>query len=527
MKSSSLEKEIKKMTDYELASKFEDVAYLQKINGCLHIFNGRFFEKLDEIYLEEEIMYRLESYLKFMNARKVKDIAFIVKRRRRSETAPGEVDGWRGFENGVWNCFENKFSEFRGTPDSAMPLASITFCLNSIRFPENGLPSLEELGISNTYMENDNNGYERCTIPSSEKFPHISTVPVYNQYHQCPITYPIPVPTAPFISTLQRSGDIRDKYPTPTVDTFFLKISAGNQLLVRRIWEMIGYILAPDVNGKVFFLLQGAPNSGKSVLGRFIEGFFPHDRVTSLDIARLGGQFYPEALFDSALNLSMDLPNKKLPLGAVASLKMMTGKDLMTYEPKYKDARPYRGLCKLLFSTNHQIRLHEWDQAFLDRIVCIPFERSVPINDRDPQLSEKLESERQNVAVKALAYYVALRENNYKFSGHFLPKVDGQPSNSAIVEEFVDACCYFDRSDKGRTYTQDLYNAYKSYCESRSYIPVDSMAEFSRILHNQYGSQISNGRWREGDKNMNGYKGIKLWSIQYDDDGNPHRSMTV
>ncbi|WP_294755601.1 DUF5906 domain-containing protein [uncultured Flavonifractor sp.] len=512
-------KKAKKLSDFELADKFEDVSILAKINGALHLFNGYFFEKMDDARLEAEIMHRIESELKTMGARKVKDVAFIIKRRKREEVIPGEVEGWRGFENGVWNCFENRFVPFRGSPDSTLPIAPVTFCLDSISLPLEGVPTLKDIG-----------GAQQITAPWANTGIDVScNMPkILPPNHGSSGAYGNTIPLPPYPSfTMPSPENTNSRYPTPNIDRFFYQISCGDMNLIKRIWEMIGYILAPDINGKVFFLLQGVPNSGKSVLGRFIEGFFPPGRVTSLDISRLGGQFYPEALFDSALNLSMDLPNKRLPLGAVASLKMMTGKDLMTYEPKFKDARPYRGVCKLLFSTNHRLKLHEWDQAFLDRIVCIPFEKSVSTGERDTELSEKLGRERQNVAIKALAYYVALRENKYKFSGNFPPKIDGQPPNSTIINEFVDDCCYFVDFDEGGTHTQDLFEAYQFYCKKRCYIPVDSMAEFSRILHDKYGSKINSSRWREDSRNANGYKGIKLYQITYDDEGNLHRSMVI
>ena len=136
--------------------------------------------------------------------------------------------------------------------------------------------------------------------------------------------------------------------PTPTADYFFSRVTNSDPMLIQRIYEMIGYLLVPDTHAKSFFLLQGVPNSGKSVLGRFIEGFFPKQCVTALDISRLSGQFLPKSLATSRLNLSMDLPDGLLSKKAVAMLKMLTGDDLVTLEVKYKEARPYRGQCKFL-----------------------------------------------------------------------------------------------------------------------------------------------------------------------------------
>ena len=85
-----------------------------------------------------------------------------------------------------------------------------------------------------------------------------------NMQHYPTITYALNVCYYPYGNTLGN---------TPVTDEFFSRIAGNNLMLQNRLWEMLGYILTPDINAKAFFLLQGVPNSGKSVLGRFIEQF--------------------------------------------------------------------------------------------------------------------------------------------------------------------------------------------------------------------------------------------------------------
>lgn len=56
----------------------------------------------------------------------------------------------------------------------------------------------------------------------------------------------------------------------PAFDAFLRNITGGDTILQERICEMIGYILTPDTNAKVLFLLQGCSNSGKSFFGAFL-----------------------------------------------------------------------------------------------------------------------------------------------------------------------------------------------------------------------------------------------------------------
>lgn len=312
--------------------------------------------------------------------------------------------------------------------------------------------------------------------------------------------------------------------PTPEADRFFSRITDNDPVLIQRIYEMIGYIIVPDTSARAFFLLQGVPHSGKSVLGQFIEGYFPKDRVTALDISRLGGQYLPDVMDESCLNLSMDLPRGILSPKSIANLKMLTGNDLMIKEVKYKDATAYRGQCKFLFSTNHPLRMQDVDDAFLERLIVIPFKHSVPKSEEDIFLLKKLNMERPAITKKALSYYWNFVARGRRFSGEgiYKPEVEYQLQANSTITEFVEKCCTLDSSGEEREYTQDLYLEYKSFCHRRGYVPVSSLAGFSQRLKSEFPDLISE-KWRSGARNANGYRGIRLGKgnrrIKYDENG--------
>ena len=275
---------------------------------------------------------------------------------------------------------------------------------------------------------------------------------------------------------------------------------------------MIGYLLTPDTNAKAFFLLQGVPHSGKSILGRFLESYFSPGKITALDISRLGGQFLPDAITSSWLNLSMDLSDKPLTPGSIANIKMITGGDRSTQEAKYKDAQFYRSHCKLLFSTNHKLKLREKDPAFLERIVCIPFKYTIPRQEQDTELLQKLLYEKEAAAMKGFIYYKGLRENKYQFSGtgNILPDIEYQMKPNAIVREFVEERCEFVPYDSGETYTQDLHEAYVAFCNKNGYFPQE-IGGFSQIFSAVCEGKVRKHRWNKGEKdNFRGYKGVIL-----------------
>ena len=304
---------------------------------------------------------------------------------------------------------------------------------------------------------------------------------------------------------------------TPWMDWFVNSISAGNQEIAVRIWQMIGYLLTPDANGKCFFILQGVPNSGKSVLSNFIAALLPDHRVASLNIDQLGKKNATSQLVNKSINISNDLPNKTLSSLAIRNIKLMTGNDDITVEYPNGHLVKYHGNCKFLFSTNHALTLKGTDEGFTERIVCIPFTSSVPAPQRNRMLMQHLLNEKDLIVAKAIAYYRDLRLNNYVFAGTGTDVCDAKirylpteaDDTDANLCQFVDEKCQF--TENARTYTSELYDAYTSFCRLYGYTPIDNIASFSRRLNRCYADNVKKSRWRDDyGINQNGFCGITI-----------------
>ena len=305
---------------------------------------------------------------------------------------------------------------------------------------------------------------------------------------------------------------------TPQMDYFLNSIAQGNQTIVTRIWQMIGYLLAPDLNAKAWFLLQGVPNSGKSVIGNLITSFFPDTKIESLDIDQLGKRTATSLLVNKCVNISMDLPNKALSTLAIRNIKLMTGNDDITVEYGNGKYKKYRSTCKFLFATNHPLTLKGCDSGFEERIVCIPFPKSIERSQRNVNLLNALLMERNEIVAKALAHYRDLRVANYEFAGSNLdicrPIIRYLPTEAEDTDahlcEFVDTCCTLVSVPGSRTYTSILYGAYKDFCKQKNYTPISDSGSFSRRLHKCYGDRLKKEKWRNGKENQNGFSGIVL-----------------
>lgn len=300
----------------------------------------------------------------------------------------------------------------------------------------------------------------------------------------------------------------------PQFSRFLAQVSGGDAVLEQRIWQMVGYALTPDTNAKAFFLLQGVPNSGKSLLGELLTKLLPPDAVTSLNLNDLGRNFGPSALVGKSLCLSMDLPATPWDSKAVGMLKALTGNDLVTADVKYQPRAKFRNSATFLFGTNHAVSLTQSDPAFLQRLVAIPFRYSIPREQQDRGLLEKLLTERDAIVASAMNAYWGLRQSNYVFAGDF--RLNGVVTRSCQTEvplaqavaEFVCTACVLE--ENAESFTSDLYRVFQSRYPGANYSAF--AVQLMNCLDNVFPGKVTKGRSRRpGEANpISALKGIRL-----------------
>lgn len=302
-----------------------------------------------------------------------------------------------------------------------------------------------------------------------------------------------------------------DYQDCPVFERFLEDITKGNQVLIERMWMTIGYICSLSLEAKAFFVMGQAPNSGKSLFGKFLECLFEPQCVSSIEIGEMHKDFSLGPLVGAAINLSLDLPNAKLKANDVSKLKMLTGGDLVTINEKYIPRFKYLNRAKFVYASNHPIELWEEDDAFWERLVFLPFDYSVDISKRDPGLLEILLEEKDAIVSKSLKYARKLIKSNYKFP--CTPEITARINQwrgfeMDTVDMFVQTCCEICSSDEYEI-LQDMYEAYMKYCNTlnRKYVIHDL---FKTYLEKRYGLQHCKKRRNSQENPRSAFKGIRL-----------------
>lgn len=376
----------------------------------------------------------------------------------------------------------------------------------SVRGSSSQLKGVVEAITAEPTIEKDDIGNIRHGLCLQNGILDVSTFTLYEHSPQYNFTWKMPV------------NWLRAQ-PCPVFDGFLNTVTGGDPILTQRFWEAIGYVLVPyDNNAKRFILMIDYGDTGKSVLGELLRSFFEPSSVGSVDIFRMGDRFSLSTLVHKLVNISMDLSDSALNEQAISIIKQITGRDLVQVEEKYITPYAAEIKCKLVFGTNHQLRIGSQDRAFANRILYLPFNYPIPVNQQDRLLLDKLLNERSGILYKALFAYRTLVSNGYVFSGddrynlvHAYQPAEETVSQTDTLEQFTRECCMEDMG--GFVPTDILYQSYLQFCQIHQRGGIDNKqifsAKFNAIIRQMYpAAKLS--KKRINGVPSNGYQGISL-----------------
>ncbi len=314
-----------------------------------------------------------------------------------------------------------------------------------------------------------------------------------------------------YISFFYIKANYKKHAKCPIFDSFVEQVTGGNSVLAERLWKFLGYILMQTNEAKVFFVMGVAPDSGKSVLGRFIESLYDEQYISNVSLNNFGKDFALSTLLGAAINLSLDLPEKQISSNAVATLKMLTGGDAINLNQKNIPEQRFVNKAKFVFATNNYIQIPGEDKAFWNRLIYLPFNISIPKEQQDSHLLEKFQEEKDAIVSKAIKYARKLIQAGFEFptTDEIEEKVkQWRGITCDTVELFLRNCCRISSDYKGEILS-DLYKEYMAYCSQKGRKGVGDR-EFKKYLEQKIHLEHFKMR-RAGEGNpLSAFRGITL-----------------
>ncbi|WP_273378247.1 phage/plasmid primase, P4 family [Symbiobacterium thermophilum] len=252
----------------------------------------------------------------------------------------------------------------------------------------------------------------------------------------------------------------------PTWLKFLHRVMNGDEDLVCFLAQAVGYSLTGSTREQCMFFLYGTGANGKSTFLETLRWLFGgyaaqaesetflvrrSDQVRS-DIARLvGTRFVAANEVEDGRRLSEVL------------VKQLTGSDRITARFLYRDFFEFTPTFKIWMAGNHKPIIRGTDEGIWRRLRLIPFEVTIPPEERDLSLMDKLKAEAEGILAWAVDGCLTWQTFGLTVPDAVRDATASYRDEMDVLGEFIAEECRVSQSVQ--VLAKDLYEAWKRWCE--------------------------------------------------------------
>ena len=145
-------------------------------------------------------------------------------------------------------------------------------------------------------------------------------------------------------------------------------------------------------------------------------------------------------------------------------IKTVTGEDKLTARFLYGEYFSFKPTFKIFMATNHKPKIRRADNGISRRIKMIPFTVTIPPEQRDKKLTEKLIAEKSEILNWLIQGYAMWKKEGLEEPDAVRQANEEYRMDMDAVGTFVTDCFEIDASLKWRLHTKILYKTYMKWC---------------------------------------------------------------
>jgi putative DNA primase/helicase len=252
----------------------------------------------------------------------------------------------------------------------------------------------------------------------------------------------------------------------PTWLRFLDRVTAGDVELQRFIQRMAGYGLTGDTSAHALFFGYGHGANGKSVLTETLAGVLGdyHKTAPIETFTASNSERHPTDLaMLRGARLVTAVETEQGRAWAESRIKSLTGGDMISARFMRQDFFEYRPQFKLLISGNHKPGLRSVDEAIRRRFHLIPFAVTIPSEERDPHLAEKLRAEWPGILAWAVEGCLSWQAEGLAAPKAVLDATDAYLDGEDALTAWIDECCI--RDPGGWELSQALFTSWRAWAD--------------------------------------------------------------
>jgi putative DNA primase/helicase len=257
-----------------------------------------------------------------------------------------------------------------------------------------------------------------------------------------------------------------DDMPIPLWLACLARVTNGDADLQAYLQRVIGYCLTGHTNEHVIFFLWGTGANGKSVFTSTIAGMM--------------GDYALTAPMDTFIESKLDRHPTELAMlrGArlvtatettagrhwnESRLKALTGGDKIAARYMRGDFFEFTPTFKLMISGNHRPALRNIDEAIRRRLHLIPFTVTIPPDERDLNLSDKLKAEWPGILAWAVEGTLEWRRIGLSPPAAVVNATADYLAAEDDTQSWLEECC-IEQPDTEAT-SSELYGSWKAWAD--------------------------------------------------------------
>lgn len=284
---------------------------------------------------------------------------------------------------------------------------------------------------------------------------------------------------------------------------FLHQLFDGDLEALELLQDWFGYCLTGDTSQQKMLLLVGPKRSGKGTIGRVLKELVGGGNACGPTTSSLAGPFGLQPLIGKTLAIVSDarFTGENIPT-VVERLLCISGEDPLTVDRKFLGSVTMKLPTRFMFMTNELPKMNDASGALAGRFVILRLIHSF-YGKEDPDLTHKLLAELPGILNWSIEGWKRLRERKRFIQPQSVEDVVRDLENLASpVGAFVREECVVGAGR--RTSVDELYGAWKRWCESEGRNIVPSKSTFGRDLS----AAVPGVVCRRGTGNARFYEGI-------------------
>lgn len=282
----------------------------------------------------------------------------------------------------------------------------------------------------------------------------------------------------------------------PLFRSFIETIFAGDRDLMAYVQRALGYALLGSNPEHALFVLHGDGANGKSVLLQAVRAAIGLDYATQGNASTLIAGGRGTRIRDDLANLkgyrfvAMSETDDAGRLDE-ALVKWITGGEPIRCRKLYQNEIEYLPQFTIYLATNHRPAIRNTDKGIWRRIHLVPFGVSIPEEEQDTALQDKLAEEREGILVWLLDGLKDYLDSGLRPPVQVADALRLYHEDSDLLGHFLAADCVTGAQEKAGA--RELYEAYQRYAVESADSPLN-LREFKRQMQRRGFSQIREGK---------------------------------